>query len=73
MNENERATIKKIQKNLLQISLTGRAPINLTQYLNLGLIRVYHTHYMDAHGIEREKLDRLVLTDKAKKYLQVTV
>ena len=67
-NEDTRA-IKEIQKNLLQISLTGKAPINLTLYQKMGLVKVIRTKVQLWNGETEMRFKKLALTDKGKMVL----
>ena len=66
---NQLSNIRKLQGDLLQISETGRAAINVTQYENLGLVRTINKHCKDASGNDQTRFDRLVLTKKGKQIL----
>lgn len=66
-------TISELQRNLLQIKMTGRARINLTQYKNMGLIKVIHKNIVQTSGQIESVFDRLVLTQKAEQYLKVVI
>ena len=46
IDDETRQIIATLQRNLLQIKLTKKAPINLTQYRNMGLIRIVDRHKM---------------------------
>jgi len=61
--------ILKMQANLLKIKLTGKAPVNLTQYCELGLVTIRHKYIMTPSGNTEKILDRLVLTQKGKRIL----
>jgi hypothetical protein len=69
----EKQKIREIQKNLLQIKITGRARINLTQYKNLGLVKVMYKNITQTSGQIESVFDRLVLTQKADQYLKVVI
>lgn len=73
MTSQDKSTIAKLQANLLKIKTTGRAPINLVLYQNWGLVTVIHKTMIDATGNKYQVLDRLQLTAKAEKYLNVTI
>lgn len=74
MNTEEKDSIRKMQRMLAQIKETGRAPINLTVYKNLGLITVRHKTVQLPFGAGTEKrLDRLILTEKGKQMLNVVI
>jgi hypothetical protein len=74
MTPEDKKAILKIQKSLAQIKETGRAPINLTQYKKMGLIRVIHKNVELPFGAGTERrLDRLVLTDKGNQILNVII
>ena len=69
MTPEDRAAILKVQANLLKIKMTGRAPINLAQYQELGLVTVFHKNVTGPSGRVEQVLDRLVLTDKGRMIL----
>ncbi len=73
MTEEDKVAIRKVQRNLLQIQNTGKAPINLTQYQKMGLITIRHKNVTMPSGRISRVLDRLILTDKGKRTLAVIV
>lgn len=74
MTNEEKDHIRKVQKMLFQIKETGRAPINLTLYQKLGLVKIIRkTVTLPGSGKKEMRFDRLVLTDKAKQFLNVIV
>lgn len=73
MTEEDKITIRQIQRNLLQIQNTGKAPVNLTQYQKMGLITIRHKNVTMPSGRIVRMLDRLCLTDKGKRTLSVIV
>lgn len=58
-----RNIIIKLQATLTKISLKSPVFFNVTQFINLGLVR--------EHGKTRDMKTNWVLTEKAKKYLNV--
>ncbi len=73
MTASERKNILKIQANLLKISVTGNAPINIVQYENrLGLVRTVNKIFTPACGLPETVFDKLVLTEKGKRILDAT-
>lgn len=73
MTPEDKDNIRKMQKMLAQIKETGRAPINLTLYKNLGLIKVVHKNVRMPSGRVESMLDKLVLTDKGNQMLNVII
>ncbi len=73
MTEEDKIAIRKVQRNLLQIQNTGKAPINLTQYQKMGLITIRHKNVTMSSGRIERVLDRLILTDKGNRTLAVIV
>jgi hypothetical protein len=73
MTEEDKVAIRKVQRSLLQIQNTGKAPINLTQYQKMGLIAIRHKNVTMPSGRIERVLDRLILTDKGKRTLAVIV
>lgn len=66
--------IRKIQKNLLQISETGRAPINLHLYeTKLGLVKSVNKTITLPNGNTEMVFDKLVLTEKGRNILNVVI
>jgi len=73
MDASERRNILKTQANLLEISLTGNAPINIVQYENrLGLVKTVNKVIAPACGLPETVFDKLVLTEKGKRILDAT-
>ena len=66
-------TIREMQANLQRIQNTGTAPINITQYKKMGLIRSIEQYYTKASGEKIRLGSRLVLTDKGRRAISVLV
>lgn len=64
-------TIKDIKVNLRKIKATGKARINLTQYLKHGLVKVRHKKVRLSNGYTESIFSHLILTEKAKQFLNL--
>jgi hypothetical protein len=73
MNKEDRKAILELQKTLAQIKEFGRAPINLTQYKKMGLIKIRHKNVRMPSGRIEKMFDKLILTDKANRILNIIV
>ena len=73
MTDREKTEIRKMQANLIQISMTGRAAINLTVYRNLGLVKVVTKKVTLSNGSVENRFDKLVLTEKAEQIISVVI
>lgn len=73
MSPEEKKQIIKIQANLLKISMTGRAPISITLYKNMGLIETRNKKVTLSSGNTEMVFDKLILTEKGKRTLEVMV
>jgi len=73
MTDEDKTTIRTMQRNLMQIKRTGKAPINLVQYQKMGLIAIRRKNVKLASGRTEKIFDRLLLTDKGKRTLSAIV
>jgi hypothetical protein len=73
MNKEDRKAILELQKTRAQIKEFGRAPINLTQYKKMGLIKIRHKNVRMPSGRIEKMFDKLILTDKANRILNIIV
>ena len=72
--ENKDAIVQ-LRRNLRQIAQTGKCsvPISLTMYTKLGLITVRHKNVTMPSGRVEKIFDRLLLTEKGKRMIAVTL
>ena len=71
MTPTQKSALLGIQGNLLRISLTGKASINLRQYERMGLVRAINKMVLVPWGEGTEmRLDRLTLTEKGRRVLE---
>jgi hypothetical protein len=73
MTAEERKNIIKIQANLLKIKQTGKAPISITLYQNMGLIQVRNKKVILSNGNTEMRFDKLILTQKGQAILENTI
>ena len=70
MTPTQKSALLGIQGNLLRISLTGKASINLRQYEKMGLVKAINKVVLVPWGEGTEmRLDKLVLTAKGRRML----
>ena len=74
LNKEQIENIKKVQQILLQIDMTGTAPINITLYeKKLGLVKVLQKTYKTPDGRKMKYFDKMILTEKGKRILAVVI